>query len=344
MENNKIKILLDKNYQLKIEELVKLLINNDEPSKAFSLLTVLNKAVDENSARLKEEASIYNFYQEKITELSFISFSFIDEKVALSLLKYNFSILFNLSDFDFIQELKRRLIGIILISDRDLFRTALIKSLSENNEKIVANNQFKTVREWLQNYIVSAGDDSLSRAQYLSKLKLDKTISRQEQEILLSLFKLYEFLKHPSSTPWGLEEEPAIIQNGKLFIFRKGALEPVSSKDNIEEAMFLAGEEDITSVDKASTPIESDDLFLPGKNNSITATVKNDINENIAAKPVVVTAPSAKIPPVNSALSDLEQTLKNYSTDSFEHKALLQEIGRLKKTEINKPQQSDDKK
>src|SRR5680860_180162 len=240
MENNKIKTLLDKNYASKIEELIKLLINDDEPAKAAKLLKILSLAVDENSVRLKEDFQIYNFYQQKILELSFLSFSLLDEKNETSLFKNNFSGFFSLKEFDLLKQINRKLLGIVLMEDRDQLRIDLIKALTSNIEKIVANHHLKTVKEWLNDYIVNAGRDSLSRAQYLSKLKMDKDVNAQEQNNLLILFKTYEFLDIPSSSPEGLEEEPAIIQDGKLYIFKKGFLEPVPDKKYIDEAMELA--------------------------------------------------------------------------------------------------------
>ena len=309
MENNTLKTLLDKDYASKIKELVQLLINDDEPAKAFRLRETLSRAVDENVLKLREDLATYNFYKQKIIELRFLSFSFSDEKNEVALLKDNLLLSFNLEGFDLLTQIKRKLIGVILVGDRDLLKISFIKALSENNEKIVSNNKFKTVRDWLQDYRVNAGSDSLSRAQYLSNLKLDKNINDQERDNLLSLFKLYDFLNIPSSSPWGVEEEPAIIQDGKLSIFRKGILEPINENKNIDEAMRLVEESESGKTE---------------------ATIKNSSPES---KP----EPAFEPTPLSPA-AELEQTLKNYSESSFEYKALKQEISRLKKSELTKAQ------
>ena len=66
MENNTLKTLLDKDYASKIKELVQLLINDDEPAKAFRLRETLSRAVDENVLKLREDLATYNFYKQKI--------------------------------------------------------------------------------------------------------------------------------------------------------------------------------------------------------------------------------------------------------------------------------------
>ena len=55
MENNTLKTLLDKDYASKIKELVQLLINDDEPAKAFRLRETLSRAVDENVLKFSVE-------------------------------------------------------------------------------------------------------------------------------------------------------------------------------------------------------------------------------------------------------------------------------------------------
>jgi hypothetical protein len=311
MQDEKYKKILEKDYQKLLKEVVDYIVLNDDQPKAFELLGILKKAVSFCVKELKADLKLANFYQEAILKLSFIALPSLDEKAIISLFKNYFCHQFNIEGYDIKRKINAKLISIILLSARDQFKISLKQALLENDEKVSNKSGAKTVKEYLQDYVSKIGIDShdkLERAQYIMEIKNSKDINNQEYERLKLLFNIFDFINSSSEQPEGFEEEYPVIVKGKLNIFRKGALEPVTSKKDIEEILndynYQPESDDNTEdalidhVDQASIP-----------------------NQEVQA----ISSPSR--------VAELEKIIKNYSPASLEYKAINQEISRLKKSE-----------
>lgn len=314
MNNNKSQKILDKSYADSLPEIIDYIIFHDEQPKALKLSKVLEKAVNENINELKSQSDLLDFYKGVILKLKFACLPVLDDKEVIDMMKNNFCFQLKINNYDFFRKLNAKFLNIIVIEDRNKLKEDLKRAISENNEKITANHEIRLVKDWLKNYVTKVGLDAvdkLIKTQYLVSLKNDKQISPKEYANLVVLFNLYDQLNLASDTPEGFEEEPPISIGGKLYIFRKGVLEAVPENPDIAEAMRIAGETKPESA--VSAPLGSTaDLSISGKS----------------------TVPSL------SPLAELENLLKNYSESSLEHKAIAQEISRLKKAELKRVQKS----
>lgn len=327
MINNQSKKILEQSFANLLPELVDYIVSHNEQSKALELSKILEKTISENINELRLQPKLSDFYQKIILKLKFVCLPVLDDKDVISLVKDNFCFQLEIKDYNFFDKLNAKLLGIIVVEDRNNLKEDLKKAILENNERITPNHNIKIVKDWIKNYLSNIGldrADNLTRAQYFMNLRDDKNISSKEHSNLLALFKFYNILNTPSDSPEGFEEEYPIMINGQLNIFRKGVLEPVPNNKAVDEVLALLKEGGNTEPAKKMVNItsrineEDDDLFLPAK------------------------SPAAeKIDEYSRDLFELEQSLKNYPESSLEHKAISQEISRLKKSEFKQSQKAD---
>ncbi|MDP2944685.1 MAG: hypothetical protein Q8N57_03950 [bacterium] len=323
MIDDKSKKILERNYADSLPEIIDYIVFHDEQPKALKLFKVLEKAVNENINELKSQPDLLDFYKGVILKLKFACLPVLDDKEVIDMMKNNFCFQLRINDYDFFRKLNAKFLNIIVIEDRNKLKEDLKRAISENNEKITASYEIKLVKDWLKNYVAKIGlnnIDKLVKAQYLVSLKNNKQISPLEYASLTALFKFYDILNIPSDSPEGLEEELPITIDGKLYIFRRGVLEAVPENPGIAEAMRLTGETEPEGTVLA--PLGSDDdLFISRKTSAQTIAI------------------SPSLPP----LAELENLLKNYPAASLEHKAISQEISRLKSAEFKRVQKADQK-
>lgn len=318
----------------------------DRIDVAKKIIFDLEKVFVDNADFSKVDFSLFSTFKSFLISLKFVIIFDLPDKEVIDLITNNLDFIFKYPEYDLDRKIKYKISSFNSLEQRDEFKSKIRQALFNNktpfgHDKIIVSDveQEATISAWLRDCYAKLGSDSVDALkinEYLVNDQNARKLSIDEKKELKVLLNFFEKMKVSSlSNPLFEENFVAILPSQEVVLVTGGQPERID-QDMAKSLQKISGSEE-------SELVPEDDLFLPdNENNSIKP--KKRINENIAAKPVVVTAPSAKIPPVNSALSDLEQTLKNYSTDSFEHKALLQEIGRLKKTEINKPQQSDDKK
>jgi len=306
MEQKSSKIF-DKNYQARLKDVVQSIIMYDDVPKAAELSAILTKALVDNASAFTAFPEELDFYKNIIAKLKFIGLPLADEKEITSLIKNNFSIQFGIPDYDLLKKISGKFLNIILIEERNELKEDLKSALAENSEKIVDNYDLRIIKDWIRDYITKVGldqKDNLIKAQYLVKLKDTKAISSTQINNLVLLFNFYDLLNTPSDIPEGFEEEPPVEIDGKLYIFRKGALELVGENKNVSEALsFLKDNTDESSLSSQSTSVDG-------------------------------AIPNPEI--VLSHTTELEEMLKNYNASSLEYKAISQEILRLKKVEARK--------
>ena len=327
MTDNKSQKILDNVYADQVKEVVDYIVNHDEQAKALELSLKLEKAVSSNFAELKVQPQLRDFYKEAILKLKFICLPALEDKEVVNLIKNNFCFQFRLADYDFFRKMDAKILNIIVVDDRTKFKEDLRRILLENIEKITPNgSELKSVQDWLKNYVSKVGleeIDKLPRAQYLMALKNDKTVSPQDYTNLSLLFKFYDYLSIPADSPEGFSEEAPVTIDGKLYIFRKGVLEPVLENKELDEVMQELGEVPAGNEPTAAlavTPLADDDLFL----------------KKPAASSAVVSSPATPASQPPSLTAELEQILAKYPPTSLEYKAVNEEIKRLQKADAKK--------
>lgn len=335
MEEQKSKIIFDTKYIATLKSVVDHILFYDEFDKAAPLLKKLSRAVDDHAAELRAMPDVSAFYANTLLSLRFISLPLLEDKDVIQLIKNNFIYQFSLKNYLLTTKLSNKFLNIIEIEERNILKESLKKALLENSEIITKSGDIKFIKDWIKNYLSKVGldlADKLAKAQYLSDLKNNKNITPVEYEKLTALFNVYDLLNTPSDTPQGFEEEPPISINGKLYIFRKGVLEEVPTSDFYDEV-------DSTKKDAGNfIDLDNDDEKELSSNKSFSDSAVTSKKDALASPaPVAILKPeSASSMPVNHRLVELEGALKLYPSDSLEHKALRQEISRLKKLALKK--------
>lgn len=290
------KILLNEEYPSILSSTVDNIIQYNLVFKAKHLLDLLKKELNNEKDDLKNNTKLSKFYKKKLFILSFIALQLLDEKEIISLFKKHFLFQFSITNYDVIDKFNKKLINIYLLEDRNKFKEEIKKALSENIEKITVNHKYKTIKDWLRDYIVKVDynqDNSLAKAQYLTSLRNDKNINPKEYRNISVLFDLHDLCNLKSDTPFGIDEETLIIKNGKLYIFRKGFLDELRPIKGIGE------------IEK---------LFSNDSSNNNDQEKKYD-----------------QVDSTDKTIKKLEKAIQNYSSHSLEYKAINEEIAKLKK-------------
>lgn len=311
MANDNSKRILESSYADLLKEVVEHIVFYDEQPKAKELSAKLFKAVSDNMVELKQNRQLLSFYEEVMRKLKYIALPLLEDSEVVDLIRNNFCFQFKIENYDLIKKLSAKLLNIIVIEDRNKLKDNLKKAILENTEKIAANHEIKQINDWLKNYVANIGldnADKLAKTQYLISLRNNKTISPVEYDELMKLFNFYDRINLASDEPEGFDEEAPVKIKGKLYIFRKGVLEEVPENPDIEKAMLLSGE------------------ISPNENKPSAALQADNLTQDFPT------------------LAELQEVLNNYSSDSLEHKAISQEISRLKRAELKKTQKIDAKK
>lgn len=299
--------LLDSEYLQSVKEVVDYIFINDEVPKAFELIKTFEKAMADFSVEVKSSRDVYNFYKKIINKLKFVALPLLDNSIIIDLLKNNFTLQFELPNYNLFDKFQKKLINIIVVNSRDIFKNEVKDALIKSSEKIASSMDIKTIGEWLRDYITKVGlekIDNLAKIQYLTNLRSNKNLSEIDRQRLNLLFNFYERLQLLSATPQGFEEETPMKIDSKLFIFNHGKLEPVRELKNINRANETVVPPAPASASTSTTLIAPESASTINSNQSIT------------------TLPSDKI-------LELQKLLAQYPPDSLERKAIEQELKSL---------------
>lgn len=306
---------LSPDYLDMVKTVAKNIIIEDNVTNARDLVQIFTEALGDGNVKSKITEEYRDFYHEILIKLKFISLPLLEDPEIISLLSDNFTAQFQLENYNLLDKFQAKLLTVILVDDRNNLKKKILDGLFKNQESIVTAGSIKKIGDWLKNYIAHIGldsDDQLSRAQYLVSLKSDKDIIVEEYDHLTILFKFYDELNIPADSPAGFNEEPLVKVGDRLYVFKKGMMEPIINR----KELVLA-----------------------------SATLNNSSNNQGVSQRVVSASSSpasstSAAPSPAETLAELETALKNYPEGSLEHKALKQEINRLKVAQLKAAQKS----
>jgi len=213
------------------------------------------------------------------------------------------------------EDLEEKIINLLYNNDETLTIARLVLA-----EREVA----PTIANWLKDFIKLNGSelfDDLVLAQYLSTSINTKNLSFEEKELVSKLLKLYrnlaffpESMENLEFKDWQIipvdrEEEQEftdVLSEEKPVVRNK----PVASRPVVKTAPRVAAK---PIASKISAPLKIQKV----EKQEITSEIKPEIKTEIKTE--------------NNSFDELKQTLAQYASDSLEYKAVLQEIGRLKK-------------
>ena len=232
-DTTKINRMLSGEYIEMVKKVSQRILEENLQDKAFELLNLFKKVLADNKNELDGYKDIHSFYKEVIVKLSFVSLPVLDDEDVVDLMKNYFTWQFRIPNYDLAGKFKAKLINAEIFENRDKLKGEIKKVLLNNKGIITGKAEIRTISDWLKDYNSKLGigaADKLKRSQYLVDLKKIKGLDERDLEKLKTLFNFYEGLKLSSLTPQGFEEEPSVVVNNKLYIFRQGTLEAVEGK------------------------------------------------------------------------------------------------------------------
>ena len=343
-------ILKNLNNLEKIEEFretIEDIIVFDSVGDARKIIVELEALFSRNPDFEKADYSLFSVYNNFLISLKFVAIFDLSDKEIFNLLSHNLDYIFKYPEYDLERKIKYKISNILSLENRDEFKTKVRQALLSNKMKfgqgkIVVSGleQEATISTWLKDCYMKLGInkiDSLKINEYLVNDSNTKNLSAKEKINLKILLNFFEKMKVSSSdSPLFEESFVAILPNQEIMVVSSGQPEKINL--DLAKSLHVSTDYKMASkLEKSKFSDQDDDLFLPEK--SLSSSPKAS---NINVLPSVSAIPSAPKP--LTPIEELEQSLVNYSEESFEYKALLQEIKRLKKIELKKLPKSDVKK
>lgn len=241
MKDNPIVELYKEDFIKSIKSVSDNYIQTNDQKKAFDLSNLIEEALKNYGSEIRAKG-LFDIYQKIMVNLKFIALPLLEDKEVINLARDYFTWQYAIPEYNFFEKLKVKLIYNGVPAEKDKLKDDIKKTLLSNNQVITSNGELKTVGEWLRDYNFKIGTslaDNLKRTEFMVGLKSRKGLNAEDIEKLKSLFDLYERLKFSSSTPSGFEEEPAMVVNNNLYIFRQGKMELVMKDINKKEMNSL---------------------------------------------------------------------------------------------------------
>ena len=298
-------LLDEKNVNLIIEVCDKI-IRFDDFKKAFEFYPLLENLLIKKKDDFVSQKELEKLIKELTYKLQFIAFPLLDNKSAISLLKNNFLIQFNIESYYFLSKYKMKLTNMEVYEDRDKFNLEVKNDLLNNQDILTSDS--KNIADWLKDYNIHLGTgkvDSLKRVQYFSELK-NKKLKINDLNRLRLLFDFYEILKKSAFSPEGFWESVPIEIDEKLYIFEEGDL------IDIEQEKF---KENKVGIPKTAAEKEIDALSHEEEKYKEGSLERLALDEEIDKK---------------RKIDDLQIEINKYKENSLERRALEDELNKLK--------------
>jgi len=208
----------------------------DEFKNAEEFVGKINDLVAKKGYK-ENRKNLYSDYQKLIIKLKWVSLPLLNKKEIIMLFNDHFQAIFEMNYFDLKEKFKNVLLGIIIHTDRDVYKSD-IKHVLEKNQALItskklANNLAPTVENWIKSYTRELGTgmvETLKLDQYFLQNQDFRNLSNEEKEKIKSFFEFYEKLKRSSLTAAGIEETiPVNVEEFKGQI-RDGRLEKESTR------------------------------------------------------------------------------------------------------------------
>lgn len=288
---------------------------NNDWHGAFEAYNIASEWL-EGSGLSKSSPRIYSDYYNSLIKLKFLALNYFDgEDDYYDLLKNYFGFSQDIPGFDLWSKLEVQLIS-MNVHARDGFKGKMRQALEQSDSLLFSRQQYDDpempvkVSDWIKDIVSNLGldqFDKLKKVEYLSNSRFVRQLQQEDKEKVRNLLDIYENLKISSMTPQGYENSVVMNIDGKVVVFNRGEAEEV----NVSK---------IKDIQEIGTEINE----------------RGQIGEVVNEPPIPQTDGSY------NPLEDLERALLAYSENSLEHKAIKQEISRLKSAKLREAQKSND--
>jgi hypothetical protein len=164
---------------------------------------------------------------------------------------------------DLAEAIRGFMVTVIDFEERDQLKIAFRGCLLNNKEIISPSLKLKTIGDWLKDVSSKADPylkDALKKNEYYISDQNFKSLAKLEQDLLKSIFSLYNYCFYSSQSVEGLDELLTVVddQDGKIKILNRGVLEDTglismsSDEEEYNEEEPLAEETTIKSNTQAT--------------------------------------------------------------------------------------------
>ena len=315
----------------KLDQAFQHIISADDVGEAKRFLEILEEIFSLNPDFKKHNPDLYELYHRYFVAAQFVTLYELPEKRVLQLLQEEMSFVLEHPDYDLGRKVGYFIRGILNLEHRDEFKNKIREILLGNkatfgDKRIVISGQNvePTIANWLKDYYIQVGMDKvdpLKVNEYFVNSPNLKLISQPKRLILKNIFNFFESLR-VSSVEFPVYDESfgMILPDGGLAVNLKGQFEKIGGdilkiyRDAAAASSLRLG---VSPSQIPSNQIES-------------VVVESNAEELTKSSPHIVT-------PVRR----LEEMLSEYSPDSLEHKAISEELSRLKAGGLRQAQQAN---
>lgn len=196
-------------------------------------------------------------YQELFIKAKFIALPTLDAGEIINLLQENFTLVFELPDYNLWNKIKTKLIATAKFEDRDILKKKIGAALSANEESLTDNGIILgstevrgTIKNWLIDARQSLGSgkvEIVQLTQYLVNSANTKKLSEEDRRKVDYLLKFYEKTKESSIDLGGMEEIVIFEVDGALDAYEEGITERIG-KEIKDKVAALRGAQATTEI------------------------------------------------------------------------------------------------
>lgn len=231
------KIMIDLNSSKIIEAIkwrAERAIAFDLAREARLLANFLEKNLSSGAVEQPEDELIY---QELLIKAKFVALPTLDAGEIINLLQENFTLIFELPDYNLWNKIKTKLIATAKFEDRNILKKKIGAALSANEESLTENGIVLgstevrgTVKNWLTDARQSLGSgkvEIVQLTQYLINSPNTKKLNEEDRRKIDYLLKFYEKTKESSIDLGGMEEIMIFEVDGALDAYEEGITERI---------------------------------------------------------------------------------------------------------------------
>ena len=176
-------------------------------------------------------------YQELLAKAKFIALPMLDAGEIVNLFQENFTLIFEMPDYDLWKKIKTKLIATAKFEERDILKKKIGAALSVNDQSltegrvVLGSTEVRgTVKNWLMDARQTLGSGKMEivqLSQYLINSANTKKLSEEDRRKVDYLLKFYEKTKESSIDLGGMEEITIFEVDGALDAYEEGLTERI---------------------------------------------------------------------------------------------------------------------
>jgi hypothetical protein len=286
------------------------IVFGDAVGEAKKFATILSEILAKNPELQKNNPSLFAIYNDYLIAAKYVAIFDLEDQEIVQLLVDNFDFVLNHPEYDLERKIAYKIRSINDLEQRDTFKDKIRKALLNCHARL---GKVKIT--------VNDLDQEATIANWLKDYYIKVGIEKADS------LKINEYLANNNNIKLLSPEERVKLK--KVFDFFEKL--KVSS---VELPMF---DESFGAI----LPDGKVTMAVSGQLEKIDESILKIYREVSAIGADQLTVPQ---PDSVSSLIQLEASLKNYPPSSLEHKAIKQEISRLKAAELKQAQKSDVKK